>query len=324
MYRRAWPEDSRPTGSRSVIQSRSSASQGSRSEPFITSNVARRSRILQGGCLLGAVSVPGLVEQPRRRLGHPRQPGLLGFRLLLFLSLSLLVWLVVRSSSIHQRCPISPSLASCYPLKSSFTEARCRMTFLDVYPVVLLRCRLIHGTPEEKEELTAEAVCVALDDFRSLERRGKTASPKSIAYYAVMRACSGRKIATSDHKRDAMHRREKEAPCVWDVPRWSHHEGSVPPPPRFPRSSLPDSQGTCRRLQRLHSMTSFPQTIEHRHQISPGAFSSDTKPDTKRMKSDTKFSKFWTIFPALSTNKKSRKHLQVSGLCRWRIRGSNS
>ena len=78
------------------------------------------------------------------------------------------------------------------------------MTFLDVYPVVLRRCRLIRATPEEKEELTAEAVCVALAGFRSLERRGKTVSPKSIAYYAIRRACSGRKVATSDSKRDAM------------------------------------------------------------------------------------------------------------------------
>jgi hypothetical protein len=83
------------------------------------------------------------------------------------------------------------------------------MTFMEhVYPVVLRRARLVFRErgPEEREELTAEAVCVALDGFRSIQRRRKKGvTAKSIAFYSVRRAGSGRKIASSDSKNDAMH-----------------------------------------------------------------------------------------------------------------------
>ena len=97
-----------------------------------------------------------------------------------------------------------------------FLEKEVVMEFLSVYPVILGYCRKAFRGHHDGEELTAEAVAVAFLGWRSLQRRGKTVSPLSVAFYAVRRARSGRKVCTSDCKRDAFNLPRCTEPDVVD------------------------------------------------------------------------------------------------------------
>jgi hypothetical protein len=77
------------------------------------------------------------------------------------------------------------------------------MEFLKIYPVILGYCRKAFRNHSDEEELTAEAVAVAFLGWESLQRRGRTVSPLSIAFYAVRRARSGRKVGERNRKREA-------------------------------------------------------------------------------------------------------------------------
>jgi len=90
-----------------------------------------------------------------------------------------------------------------YRSAQQFLERKVVMEFLKIYPVILGYCRKAFRGHHDEEELTAEAVTVAFLGWESLQRRAKTASPLSVAFYAVRRARSGRKVCTSDRKRDA-------------------------------------------------------------------------------------------------------------------------
>jgi len=83
------------------------------------------------------------------------------------------------------------------------------MEFLAVYPVILGYCRKAFRGCSDREELTAEAIAVAYVGWLSLQKRGKTVSPLSIAFYAVRRAKSKRRTFSRDCKRDAMRLRRR-------------------------------------------------------------------------------------------------------------------
>jgi hypothetical protein len=77
------------------------------------------------------------------------------------------------------------------------------MGFLAVYPIILGYCRKAFRGCNDREELTAEAVAVAYIGWLAIQKKGKTVSPLSIAYYAVRRARSKRRTFSPNCKRDA-------------------------------------------------------------------------------------------------------------------------